>query len=175
MGEVRQFDITPEYWPQRVSRWNLAGWFAGMFCLLLFTALIPTGANPHYPAQSVYHFFIFPALGAAWMTFFVNWWRKKLEKARIILTVAENYVETQSRIGHSAYRRVVTPKDVRGLEEGWQGAGQYKRRGLKVRKYGKLASLLRGYVFVPSELPEYEAIKVRLLGWAGTSEHAPGR
>ncbi|HKW76508.1 MAG TPA: hypothetical protein VJN64_13350, partial [Terriglobales bacterium] len=108
-------------------------------------------------------------------TFFVNWWRKKLEKARIILTVAENYVETQSRIGHSAYRRVVTPKDVRGLEEGWQGAGQYKRRGLKVRKYGKLASLLRGYVFVPSELPEYEAIKVRLLGWAGTSEHAPGR
>jgi hypothetical protein len=148
---VRQYEI--QYRPIPLSWWRKL--------VVVFGILVGTGAFRwgveylfHWKHQSgIGTLFVSMAVGGAFA------WRpfqnQLLKKGR--LTLGDDFVEHDIQTGWFTVKKRIRRDQIKFISE--------DRHGLRVMNRGKFGTFMRGFVFVPATMPEYQEIRAVLGQW----------
>ena len=73
------------------------------------------------------------------------------------LTMGNDFIESHTRMSWFTVKKRLYRDEIKSISE--------NRRGLRVMNHGKFGTFMRGFVFVPATIPEYQEIKAVLAQW----------
>ena len=128
---------------------------------MFFAVLVFTGAF-RWGIEYLFHWkhpsepgalFVPVAVGAsfAWRSF------QNLLIKKGSLTLGDDFVERDIRTGWLTVKKRIRREQIKSITE--------DRQGLRVMNRGKFGTFMRGFVFVPATMPEYQSIKSVLAQW----------
>jgi len=104
---------------------------------------------------------LFPTFMSVWFA----WRFPALFQGEAVLVVGDDFVERLMQIGSQTLRTRIDRARMQSIREVSRERFGIARDGMLVKRKGKLGSWLRGYVFIPRSIEDYEMIKAKLMSW----------